>query len=132
MAKQLFYTIRRSGLYLQGIALNESAGKDQVAPTMGVRYSQSDYQTIWGKTQKKIEPLTVASYIKVILEEYRWEQIKPELITITPEKEQSPHWMDVGSSSCRCSACGCKNNRETPFCPNCGAEMKGGNDGERI
>lgn len=38
------------------------------------------------------------------------------------------HWYDVGSLSCRCSACGSKNNRETPFCPICGAQM-GGTDG---
>lgn len=33
-------------------------------------------------------------------------------------------WMDKGSLSCRCSECGCKNNKETAFCPNCGAQMK--------
>jgi len=33
------------------------------------------------------------------------------------------HWEDVGSLSCRCSECGCKNDRETMFCPNCGAKM---------
>lgn len=33
------------------------------------------------------------------------------------------HWEDVGSLSCRCSECGCKNYRETRFCPNCGAKM---------
>ena len=33
------------------------------------------------------------------------------------------HWFDVGSLSCRCSGCGCKNDRETAYCPNCGAKM---------
>lgn len=32
-------------------------------------------------------------------------------------------WMDVGSLSCRCSNCGCKNRRETDYCPNCKAKM---------
>ena len=30
------------------------------------------------------------------------------------------HWIDVGSLSCRCDQCGCKSNKETRFCPNCG------------
>lgn len=34
-------------------------------------------------------------------------------------------WTDVGSLSCRCSECGCKNNRETAYCPACGALMDG-------
>ena len=33
------------------------------------------------------------------------------------------NWYDCGSLSCRCSKCGCKNNRETAYCPNCGARM---------
>ena len=41
------------------------------------------------------------------------------------EKVRAPegHWFDVGSLSCRCSECGCKNNKETKYCPNCGARM---------
>ena len=34
------------------------------------------------------------------------------------------HWFDVGSLSCRCSGCGCKSERETAYCPNCGAKMQ--------
>lgn len=34
------------------------------------------------------------------------------------------HWFGVGSLSCRCSECGCKNDRETAYCPNCGAKMQ--------
>lgn len=42
------------------------------------------------------------------------------------DKKHEPahgHWVDVGSLSCRCSECGCKNDRERRFCPNCGAKM---------
>lgn len=38
------------------------------------------------------------------------------------------HWFDVGSLSCRCSGCGCKNDRETAYCPHCGALMDGKED----
>lgn len=34
------------------------------------------------------------------------------------------HWFDVGSLSCRCSECGGKSNRESRYCPNCGAKME--------
>ena len=37
--------------------------------------------------------------------------------------EKTGHWFDCGSLSCRCSECGCKNNKESRFCPNCGARM---------
>lgn len=39
-----------------------------------------------------------------------------------PKKGQ---WIDKGSLSCRCDQCGCKNNKESNFCPNCGANMRG-------
>lgn len=32
-------------------------------------------------------------------------------------------WIDIGSLSCRCSECGCKNNKESNYCPECGAKM---------
>lgn len=34
------------------------------------------------------------------------------------------HWIDKGSLSCRCSACGCKSSKEYPYCPNCGTPME--------
>ena len=33
-------------------------------------------------------------------------------------------WFDQGSMSCRCSNCGCKNIKESPYCPWCGAYMR--------
>ena len=35
------------------------------------------------------------------------------------------YWYDRGSLSCRCSECGCKNIKETKYCPHCGAKMDG-------
>jgi flagellar biosynthesis/type III secretory pathway protein FliH len=35
------------------------------------------------------------------------------------------HWVDVGSLSCMCSECGCKSVKESKYCPECGAYMKG-------
>lgn len=40
------------------------------------------------------------------------------------EQSEKACWYDIGSLSCRCSKCGCKNNRESRFCPNCGTKMK--------
>lgn len=37
---------------------------------------------------------------------------------------QKATWFDAGSLSYKCSACWCKNNKETRFCPNCGAKME--------
>lgn len=31
-------------------------------------------------------------------------------------------WYDCGSLSCRCNRCGCKNDRESLYCPNCGSK----------
>ena len=41
------------------------------------------------------------------------------------ENQKTGHWIDKGSLSCRCSECGCKSNKETRFCANCGAKMEG-------
>lgn len=48
-----------------------------------------------------------------------------QLPSVNPQ-EKTGHWFDKGGLSCRCDQCGCKNNRETKFCPNCGAKMEGG------
>lgn len=39
-------------------------------------------------------------------------------------EKRKGYWFDVGSLSCRCSECGGKSNRESRYCPNCGAKME--------
>ena len=56
-----------------------------------------------------------------------WMANMRELVSKQPTVDAVPvkhgHWEDAGSLSCRCSECGCKNDRETRFCPNCGAKI---------
>jgi len=66
------YAIKSNDLYLQGIEPNENYCFSGTAPTMGARHSYCEYKTIWGKEIKHFEPLTLASYIKILLEENRW------------------------------------------------------------
>lgn len=46
-----------------------------------------------------------------------------DLPSVDAEHVHHAYWFDVGSSSCRCSGCGCKNDKQTDFCPHCGAKM---------
>lgn len=48
-----------------------------------------------------------------------------EAPTVDAEPTRYGKWIEVGSLSCRCDQCGCKNNRESNYCPNCGARMDG-------
>lgn len=85
MAKTLFYAVRNEhGLYLQGIEPNENYSYTGTAPTMGNRHTPTEFKTIWENTVKSFEPLTLSNYIKVLLEEYRWETKLPTPFAIIP------------------------------------------------
>lgn len=49
------------------------------------------------------------------------------IVHVVPAADVAPvvhgQWLDVGSLSCRRSNCGCKNGKETNYCPNCGAKL---------
>lgn len=73
MAKCVDYAVMINGAYLQGIEANEDYHFGSVAPTMGTPHIYSEYRTIWGNEPMFFEPLTLATYIKTLLEEFRWE-----------------------------------------------------------
>ena len=87
MAKTIFYNIKRNGMYLQTVEANDKYCSSGVAPTMGVRHSWSEYKTVWGDKPKAIEPWTAISYLRTLLEEYRYEELTAFTIEITPCKE---------------------------------------------
>lgn len=82
--KTIEYAIKVNGKYMQGIEANEKYNRSGTAPTMGTRYSYSEFKSIWGNDIKLIEPLTVASYLKVLLEEHRWNEKELEKIEVIP------------------------------------------------
>lgn len=67
----IYYVIKRNEKYMTGIKPNEkySIGK---APTMGNNHTFSEFNTMWSDEPTAFEPLTAASYIKILFEEYRW------------------------------------------------------------
>ena len=81
-----FISRRMRSEYLQGIEPNEFYNSTSTAPTMGARHTYAEYKTIWGREPKAIERLTASSYIKVIMEEFRWGDSEPYCFMVEPEK----------------------------------------------
>lgn len=84
MNKTTMYLIKMGGKYLQGIEPNKHYAKNGVAPTMGARHCYHEFVSIWGADPKPFERLTASNYIKIIFEEFRWEERKPAEIKIIP------------------------------------------------
>lgn len=72
----------------------------------------------WGSTVSVIGNIIENKWfdMKKFFEEYGDKQAE--------NKKRKGYWFDVGSLSCRCSECGGKSNRESQYCPNCGAKME--------
>jgi hypothetical protein len=85
--KTIKYAIKRGNKYLQRIEPNENYSWTGTAPTMSVRHSYNEFNTLWSKDVYYIEPLTVMNYIKILFEEYRWNNKKPMEIKIIPFEE---------------------------------------------
>lgn len=80
------------------------------------------------------EMIDIAFGILIVFSSILWfwlylklDKIYDELKEIRKEKKEVKHgeWVDKGSLSCRCSNCGCKSSKESKFCPECGADMRG-------
>lgn len=82
--KTLKYAIKCEDKYLQGIESNKHYSRTGTAPTMGARHCFHEYETVWGADFIIFEPLTAISYVKVVFEEYRWEEKQPIEIKIIP------------------------------------------------
>lgn len=82
----LFYSIQlENGLFLQGVEINKDFKRGAVAPTMGNRHTYTEFKTVWGDKQVFFEPLTLSGYIKILLEEYRWETRQPKSFEVLPK-----------------------------------------------
>lgn len=85
MWKPTFYMVKNNkGQFLQGIKINDNYCRTGTAPTMGNRHIPSEYNTVWGDDPKSFEPLTLTSYIKILLEEHSSGDVRAEAISILP------------------------------------------------
>lgn len=71
------YAIKRGKRWLQCVKESPSYTGSATAPTMGARHTFSEFQTEWGTEMVLFERLTAANCIKVLMEEYRWGDLRP-------------------------------------------------------
>lgn len=81
------YQIKLNRKYLQGVEANTLYCRTGKATTMGRLHTSSEYKSIWGDKPKGFEPLTATNYIKIIMEEFRWDDRKENKIQIIPTLE---------------------------------------------
>lgn len=80
----ILYAIEMDGKYLQSVEANNRYPKSATAPTMGTRYTYSDFRTVWGEKARLFEYHTASGHINVIFQEFRWKDRKPDSIRIIP------------------------------------------------
>ena len=54
---------------------------------MGNKHTPAEYKSLWSTEPKAYEPLTAMNYIKIILEEFRWKDRKPQDIKLIPKEK---------------------------------------------
>ena len=82
----LYDAIKYGRKYVKGIEPNEKYTKSSTAPTMGTRYTYSDFATVLSNEVVYIERLTAANYIRTLMEEFRWGDKKPRKIELIPKE----------------------------------------------
>ncbi len=82
----LYYAIKFGRKYVKGIEPNEKYTKSSTAPTMGARYAHSDFVTVFSNEAVYIERLTAISYLRTLMEEFRWGDKKPHKIELIPKE----------------------------------------------
>lgn len=88
MPKMIMYQIKMNRKYLQGVEPNALYCRTGKATTMGRLHTASEYKSIWGDAPKCYEPLTATNYIKIIMEEFRWDGRKENKIQVIPILKQ--------------------------------------------
>lgn len=89
--KTIYYAIKIGNKYMQGIETNENYCRSGTAPTMGTRFSYSEFKSVLGDEIKPVEPLTITNYLKILFEEYRWNERSVDKIEIIPLEKQEAH-----------------------------------------
>ena len=80
----IYYAIKFGNQYIVGTEPNERYCSSAKAPTMGARYDHSEYKTVLSCKPKYFERLTAIGYLRVIMEEFRWEDKKAKKIQLIP------------------------------------------------
>jgi hypothetical protein len=80
----IYYAIKYGDQYIVGTEPNEKYCSSKTAPTMGARYDHSEYKTVLSDEPNYFERLTAVGNIRVLMEEFRWGDKKPQKIELIP------------------------------------------------
>lgn len=80
----LLYTIKVGDKFVKTIEANEGYVCGSRAPTMGVCHTNSEFTIILDDEPTLIEKLTVANYLRVLFEEFTWQEKPLNKIIIEP------------------------------------------------
>lgn len=80
----LLYTIKVGNKYIKDIESNENYAFGARAPTMGNCHTNSEFTIILDDEPTLIEKLTVANYLRVLFEEFTWQEKPLNKIIIEP------------------------------------------------